>query len=122
MAGRRWLFATLIGAAVALLIARGVADVYTDYLWYAALGAADVWRAKFWSLLLMRSVCAVVATLFVFANLYAVRQSVVSLVLPRRLGNIDIGEEVPKEQLTYTAAGASLVTGVLLAWSRSEWS
>jgi len=120
--GRRWLLATLIGGAVALLIARGLAEVYTDYLWYAAMGAAEVWRAKFWSLILMRSVCAVVATLFVFANLFAVRQSVVSLVLPRRLGNIDIGEEVPREQLTYTAAVASVIIGVLLAWSRSDWS
>ena len=122
MAGRRWLLAVLIGGAIALLIARGLAEVYTDYLWYDALGAIEVWQAKFWSLLLLRTGCGVAATLFVFANLYAVRQSVVSLVLPRRLGNIDIGEEVPREQLTYAAAGASVLTGILLAWSRSDWS
>ena len=122
MGGRRWLIAILIAGAVALLIARGLADIYTDYLWYAAIGATEVWRAKFWSLLLMRSACGVAATLFAFANLYAVRQSVVSLVLPRRLGNIDIGEEVSREQLTWTAAGASVITGVLLAWSRGDWS
>jgi len=119
---RRWLLTAVLVAAGALLIARGAAQVYTDYLWYAALGAADVWRAKYSSLLMLRLGCAVAATAFVFANLYAVRQSVVSLVLPRRLGNLDIGEEVPREQLTYTAALVSLALGIALAWSRGDWS
>lgn len=122
MQGRRWLLILLAGAAVTLLIGRGVAQVYTDYLWYASLGAADVWRAKYWSLVLLRAICGAVATLFVFANLYAVRQSVVSLVLPRRIGNLDIGEEVPRRQLTGTAAILSLLIGITLSWSQRDWS
>ena len=39
------------------------------------------------------------AGLFAFGNLYAVRQSVVSLVFPRRIGNLEIGEEVPGRYL-----------------------
>jgi uncharacterized membrane protein (UPF0182 family) len=112
----------MAGAAVALLIGRGIALVYTDYLWYAALGAADVWSAKYTSLIVLRLICGVVATLFVFANLYAVRQSVVSLVLPRRIGNIDIGEEVPRPHLTWTAGAVSLLMGVVFAWSQGDWS
>lgn len=122
MPGRRWVVTLVLGAAVALLLARGLARIYADYLWYAALGAADVWRAKYSALVALRAICATTATLFAFANLYAVRQSVVSLVLPRRLGNLDIGEEVPKEQLTYAAAVAALVIGIVLAWSRGDWS
>ena len=120
--GRRWLVTLLAGAAVALLLARGIAGIYTDYLWYASLGASDVWRARFGSLLALRVMCAVAATLFVFANLYAVRQSVVSLVLPRRIGNLDIGEEVPRRQLTWTAAILSALLGVVMAWTQSDWS
>ena len=111
MSGRRWLISGLAGVAVALLIARALAHVYTDYLWYASLGAADVWRAKYASLFWLRFMCGAVATLFVFANLYAVRQSVVSLVLPRRIGNLDIGEEVPRRRLTWTAALLSVAAG-----------
>jgi hypothetical protein len=122
MPGRRWLVRFVIVAAAALLLGRAAAGIYTDYLWYAALGAGDVWRAKFASLATMRIMCSIAATLLVFANLYAVRQSVVSLVLPRRLGNLDIGEEVPREQLTYTAAAASVLLGIALAWSRGNWS
>ena len=50
------------------------------------------------------------------------RQSVVSLVLPRRVGNLDIGEEVPRRHLTWTAAVLSLFLGIGLAWSRRDWS
>ena len=122
VSGRRWLISGLAGAAVALLLARVLAHVYTDYLWYASLGAADVWGAKYGSLFWLRCMCAAVATLFVFANLYAVRQSVVSLVLPRRIGNIDIGEEVPRRRLTWTAGALSILIGLGFAWAQDDWS
>ena len=122
MTGRRWLLLSLAGAAAALLLGKGAAQVYTDYLWYAALGATDVWRARYGALAVLRGGAAAVATLFVFANLYAVRQSVVSLVLPRRVGNLDIGEEVPRRQLTWTAALLSAILGLALAWSQDDWS
>ena len=50
---------------------------------------------------------SVAAALFAFVNLYAVRQSVVSLVLPRRVGNIEIGEEVPGRYLAGRGARCS---------------
>ena len=122
MSGRRWLLLVIAIAALLLLIGRMIAQVYTDYLWYAALGAADVWRAKYAALTALRLLCFVVGTLFVFANLYAVRQSVVSLVLPRRVGNLDIGEEVPRRLLTWVAAGIAIAVGLILAWSQQDWS
>jgi uncharacterized protein len=122
VAGRRWLLLVIAGAALLLLAGRIIAQVYTDYLWYASLGAADVWRAKYLSLVALRAICGAAGTLFVFANLYAVRQSVVSLVLPRRIGNLDIGEEVPRRQLSWTALGLSLLIGIILAWSQRDWS
>jgi uncharacterized protein len=120
--GRRWVLILVAGAAVALLLGRSIAQIYTDYLWYSSLGFPDIWRARYASLFGLRTICTVVATLFVFTNLYAVRQSVVSLVLPRRVGNLDIGEEVPRRQLTWTAAVLSLLLGIALAWSRGDWS
>ena len=122
MSGRRWLLLVIAVAALLLLVGRMIAQVYTDYLWYAALGAADIWRAKYASLVALRLLCGVVGTLFVFANLYAVRQSVVSLVLPRRVGNLDIGEEVPRRLLSWVALGLAIAIGLILAWSQQDWS
>jgi hypothetical protein len=122
VAGRRWLLILIAGLALTLLVGRGIARIYTDYLWYASLGTAEIWRAKTASLVILRLACGIAATLFVFANLYAVRQSVVSLVLPRRIGNLDIGEEVDRRHLTGTAAALSALLGVALAWSQRDWS
>lgn len=122
VSGRRWALLLIVGAAVTLLIGRAVAQIYTDYLWYASLGMAEIWRAKFTSLVILRLACGIAATLFVFANLYAVRQSVVSLVLPRRIGNLDFGEEVPRQQLTWTAGALSALIGTIFAWSQRDWS
>jgi hypothetical protein len=120
--GRRWLLLSLLGAAIGLLLAKGAAQVYADYLWYRSVGAAEVWRVRSLALLALRAGCGAIATLFVFANLYGVRQSVVSLVLPRRVGNLDIGEEVERRHLTWTAAAMSAVIGIVLAWPQNDWS
>ena len=122
MRGRRWLLVLVAGLALTLLVGRGIARIYGDYLWYASLGHGEVWRAKIGALVALRVICAIAATLFVFLNLYAVRQSVVSLVLPRRVGNLDIGEEVERHHLTWTAAALSAVIGLALAWSQRDWS
>ena len=90
MTTRRWLMSVLVAAAVLLIVGRSLAGVYSDYLWYEALGAGALWRVRMGSVAAMRIGSGVVAALFAFLNLFAVRQSVVSLVLPRRLGNLDL--------------------------------
>ena len=46
MTTRRWLMVALGAAAVLLVVGRAVAGVYADYLWYDALGATALWRAR----------------------------------------------------------------------------
>src|SRR5687767_12861628 len=85
------------------------------------MGAAGLWRAQALSVLILRVVSALVAAAFIFANLYAVRRSVVSLVLPRRVANLEIGQEVPGSYLVGTALGISLLLGAFLALPRDQW-
>ena len=105
MTTRRWIVVAL--AVVALLLAAGRIGgaLYVDHAWYAAMGAGALWRAKLVYTLLLRGVTALLGTAFVFANLFSVRHSIVSLVLPRRVGDLEIGEEVP---------GRTLMRAVLL--------
>ncbi|MBA3673337.1 MAG: UPF0182 family protein, partial [Gemmatimonadaceae bacterium] len=122
MTRRRLLWATGALAALVLLAGRWMTGLYTDYLWFASLGAREVWRAR---ALAGASVVAgtfLVAFLFTFANLYAVRRSVVSLVLPRRLANIEIGEEVPGRYLTMAVALLSATVAAVLAMGSDHWS
>jgi uncharacterized membrane protein (UPF0182 family) len=88
MTARRWLILVVAIVAILLIVGRTLAGVYADYLWYDSLGAVALWRTRLTAMIALRVGSAVGAGLFAFANLYAVRQSVVSLVLPRRLGNL----------------------------------
>ena len=109
-------------AAALLLVGRVVAGWYVEWLWYEALGASEVWRARTIDLFLLRGGAFVVGTAFVFLNLYAVRHSVVSLVLPRRVANIEIGEEVPSRYLLAAVAAMSVALGLLLALPHGDWT
>ncbi len=122
MKSRRWLALVLIAGAVALLVARAVSRAYADYRWYQSLGALSLWEARFTTLLALRVGAGFVIGLFAFANFYAVRQSVVSLVLPRRIGNLDIGEEVSSRALTGIALLLAVVVAGALAMSLRDWT
>jgi hypothetical protein len=107
--------------AALLVLGRVGAGIVADYLWYASMGAAALWRER---AMLMTSICAgsaLVAAAILFINLYVVRQSVVSLVLPRRVANIEIGEEVPGRYLVGAALLISLVLGWWLALPAESW-
>jgi uncharacterized membrane protein (UPF0182 family) len=108
--------------ALLLIAGRSLAGVYSDYLWYDSLGAVSLWRTRLSTIVWLRAGSAVVAGAFAFVNLYAVRQSVVSLVFPRRLANLEIGEEVPGRYLMGAAIGLSIILGVLLAVPQSDWT
>jgi uncharacterized membrane protein (UPF0182 family) len=116
----RWLVALALGA-LALLAGRALAAAYADYLWFASLGASALWRERFWLTLLARGGSGVAAGAFVFVNLYAVRQSIVSLVLPRRLGNLEIGEEVPGRDIVAVALLTAALSGWLVALPSDSW-
>lgn len=122
MGGRRWLLGATLALATLLVAGRVVSGWYVDYLWFESLGVVDVWRARTVDLLILRGMAFAVGTTFVFLNLYAVRHSVVSLVLPRRVGNLEIGEEVPGRYLDAAVVVLSLVLGLLLALPRADWA
>lgn len=122
MSRRRWLIVALAAGALVLVVGRALATLYVDYRWFEALGAAAVWRARTANTLILRALSAAAGSAFVFANLWAVRQSVVSLVLPRRVANIEIGEEVPRRYITAAVLAASLVLGAVLTLPQESWT
>lgn len=121
MTRRRLLVGALAAVAVFLLLGRWIAALYTDFLWYQSLGAADVWRTRVVTTLVLGGASFAVASLFAFINLYAVRQSVVSLVLPRRIANIEIGEEVPGRYLLLIALALAALVGVAMMLPGDAW-
>jgi uncharacterized protein len=118
---RRVVFGTLAAAAVLLLLGRWLSALYADFLWYSSLGAVEVWRARVMTTGALGAASFAAAALFALVNLYAVRRSVVSLVLPRRIANIEIGEEVPGRYLFFIAAALSVAVGAALVLPSDAW-
>ena len=121
MTARRWALLAVVAVALLLLIGRVLAGVYVDYRWYSALGAASLWHTEALLSGMLAAASGGLAALFIFANLYAVRHSVVSIVLPRRVGNVEIGQEVPGGYLVAAALAIALVAGALLTLPDRSW-
>ncbi len=121
MGSRRWLVGTVVAIALLLLAGRALAGWYVDFRWYESLGAVEVWQARTWNLFLLRGTTFLVGGLFVFANLFAVRASIASLVLPRRVGNLEIGEEVPGRYLFVGVVLLTIVIAAMLAIPHDDW-
>jgi hypothetical protein len=119
---RRWLIASAIAAAALLLVGRVAADVYSSYAWYDALGATAVWRAQVATTAMLRAAAWIAASLYALAHLFTVRKSIVSLVVQRQLGDLEIPESVHGRYLTWSVVGLALLLGGLLALSPADWT
>ena len=63
---RRGLFVAIAAVIIVLVSLRGAASFYTDFLWFDALGQADVWR----TIIVSRIVLALIFIAVLFALLY----------------------------------------------------
>lgn len=122
MSGRRGLLWLLAGLALALLAGRGLAGLYGDWAFHHALGADALWRGRMVDLTLFRLGIFATAFAFCFAHFFAVRQSIVALVLPRTVGGVEFSEAIPTRRLTLLALGSALVIASVFAFTESDWT
>ena len=118
---RRWLVPGIVAVAILLLAGRVLSAWYVDYQWYAVQGATRLWWVRAVDLALLRGVAFAAVTAFAFANLFAVRTSVRSLRLPRRVANLEFSEEVSSRILNRSVLSLSIVIGVLAALPHNDW-
>ena len=121
MKARRWLFLAIGGVALALVAGRAVAGTYSEWSWFEAMGASSLYQMRLVWEWVTRGGAFALALGFAWVNLYAVRRSIVSLVLPRRLANFDFGEEVPGNRLNGLVLVLAVVLAVVLAAPMDDW-
>lgn len=121
MTSRRRLAWALAAAAAILFFGRGLALLYADSAWYTALGASPMWHEKIHDLAVIHLASAVFAGLFALLNLYAIRRSIVSLAFPRRLGNVEFGEEVPERTLDAAAIVLAIAVAIVMSFAVPSW-
>lgn len=120
MSRRRVAGALVIAVLVLLFGGRWVALRYAEHAWYADLGLAN----QFWALLLRavgwQVALLVVSTAWYAAHTLAVHRSIGSVHLPRRVGNLEIAEQVPGRVLQLVALGIALLLGLATTYSFSD--
>jgi uncharacterized membrane protein (UPF0182 family) len=118
---RRWLVLGLVAIAILLLAGRVLSAWYVDYQWYAVQGATRLWWVRAIDLALLRGTAFLVVSVFAFVNLFAVRRSVRSLRLPRRIGNLEFSEEVSARILNRSVIALSIIVGLAFALPHNDW-
>ena len=121
MTPRRWLVLGIVAIAILLLSGRLLSAWYVDYQWFAVQGASRLWWTRAMDLAMLRGTAFVIATLFAFANLFAVRRSVRSLRMPWRVGNLEFSEEVSARILNRSVLALSIIIGLAFARPHNEW-
>jgi len=118
--GQRLTAAIALAAAI-LLLGRATALLFVNREWYAALGASSVWRDRVATNAVMYGVGFVIALLFAWGNVAAVRRSVIALVVPKRLGNVEFGQEVPSQRLWLATIGVSAAAAAVSLLALPDW-
>jgi uncharacterized membrane protein (UPF0182 family) len=121
MISRRRLAIGLAVVAAALLTGRVAALIFSDHAWYAALGATSLWQERIRDRFVLHLVSAVFAALFALVNLSAVRRSIISLAFPRRLGNVEFGEEVPQRALDRATFLLAILVAAVMSLVVPPW-
>ena len=100
---------------VVLFGGRWVAIRFTEASWFADLGLARPYWARALRDFGWQLAVGVAATLWYAVHTFAVYASIGAVHLPRRVGDLEIAEAVPRRTLRWIAAGLALLLGVVTA-------
>lgn len=113
--------AIIVGLLLALLAGRWLAVGWADRLWADALGVGESHDAIARTRVLLFSAAFSGAVLWCFGNLYIIYASIGSVHVPRRLGNIEIVEAVPRHYLSIGFVLFGLVLALVLSLDAGNW-
>ncbi len=117
MAGRaKWVRLAVLVTLAALVVGRWAAAASADRLWAEAAGVAHTYAQIARLKLMLLATAFPAALVWCIGNLFLVYRSVRSVHVPRRLGNIEILEAVPRRYLLL----GTVAVGALLALAISH--
>ncbi len=117
----RWLRVALVSAVVFLLLGRWLAVRTIDVHWADALGVGDAHRAIANLSVMLAALAFTAAAAWCIGNLYLVYRSIGSVQVPRRLGNLEIVETVPRRYLLVGAVTVGLVLAFAVSYGAADW-
>lgn len=122
MRGRSWIVVAVLVTAVLLLLGRAVSTLVVDHAWYAAMGATSVWWERVTDTVILQGGAGVIGALFAFANLHAVRKTILAVAVPSRVANIELTAMLPARRLWSITVILAIAMGTALAVPLTNWS
>ena len=111
--GGRLLIAIAVGVALLVALGRVASGAYVEILWHSGSGYTSVfWRRVLWQWGI-RIGAGILVGLLVFLNLRVVSETLGSIQIKRRFGNLEISEQLPKSYVVWGIAG---VSALLALW------
>jgi hypothetical protein len=117
----RWIRIAILLAIAALIGGRWAAVANVDSLWAEAVGGAATHALIRRLQMLLATFAFTTAAVWCVGNLYLVYRSIGSVHVPRRLGNLEILEAVPRRFLLAGAVAIGLILAVALSYGASSW-
>lgn len=121
MRARGWLLIAVAIAAVLLLVGRTVTALYVDHAWFAAMDAPSLFWEQVIDTALLQGGAWAVGSAFAFANLHAVRRTILAVAVPSRVANIELTAMVPGRRLLSATIVLALLVGAVLAIPLTNW-
>ena len=119
---RRWVWLLAAAALVTVLAGgRWLAVETAERAWAQSVGAGAVYLDARALARLMRFAVLVLAVTWGTVNLFVVYRAIGSVQMPRRLGDLEIVEAVPRAVLVGTTLVSGLLFGLVLTWGTGDW-
>ncbi len=121
MTRRSWVRAAVVLALGGLLAGRWAAVTVADRLWADSLGVGASHAAIADLKLTVLALAFSLAAVWSLGNLYLVYRTIGSVHVPRRLGNLEIVEAVPRRYLLFGTMALGLVIAVVVSHGAAAW-
>jgi uncharacterized membrane protein (UPF0182 family) len=117
----KWVRAAVVVILVALVGGRFLAVTTADRLWADALGVQESHAAITRLRMMLLATAFAAAALWCVGNFYLVYRSIGSVRVPRRLGNLEIFEALPRQYLLVAAVAVGLLLAAALSHRADAW-
>lgn len=119
---RSWLVAGLLAVAALLLVGRAASSLLVDHAWYDAMGVPSVFWEQLTDTVLLQGTAWLCGTAFAFANLHAVRRTILAVAVPSRVANLEVTAMIPPRRLLSITLLAATLIGLTLALPLTDWT
>ena len=121
MGARSGLILGLAIAAALLLLGRAVTALLVDHAWFTAMGLPALFWEQVIDTAILQGGAWCVGTLFAFANLHAVRRTIVAVAVPSRVANLELTAMISGQRLLAVTVVLAILVGGVLAIPLTNW-